>query len=68
MLDGNRERWEIVQKHIPRLPLEDRLIIALRFQGKLTAKELAEILGIQPDSLRQKYKRAIQRLKSSIEE
>jgi RNA polymerase sigma-70 factor (ECF subfamily) len=64
----HKERWEVVQKHLARLPLEDRLVIALRFQGQLMAKDIAEILGIQTGSLRQKYKRALKRLQRSIRE
>ena len=66
-IQDDQELWEAMQHHIRTLPLEDRLIIALRLFGKLTSKEIAEILALKPASLRQRYRRAMQRLKRSFQ-
>src|SRR5207253_9871928 len=62
------ERRAVVRSYLPKLSLEDRLVITLRYFGKLEAEEIAEILLIKRDGLRQRYRRTIRRLQQMIEE
>jgi RNA polymerase sigma-70 factor, ECF subfamily len=67
-ISTQQEAWRIMQNCLQRLPVEDRLIITLRFHGVLGPKEIAEILGIQQSSMRQRYRRTMVRLQSMIKE
>jgi RNA polymerase sigma-70 factor (ECF subfamily) len=61
------ERRKRVADALERLDPLDREVIALRAFELLSASEAAGVLGIQPAALRQRYWRALRRLKALLE-
>lgn len=57
-----------VQKYISRLEEEDREVILLKYFGGLPAKEIALIMDLSEDAVRQRQSRALKKLRIIIEE
>lgn len=58
--------WEFVEMIAP-LPQKDQEILALRFIGGFTHKEIAQIMGMTVHSTKKRYERAIQKLRTEME-
>lgn len=61
--EGN---WEFIELISP-LPRKEQEILALRFIGGFTHKEIAQILGMTVHSAKKRYERAIQTLRTEME-
>ena len=61
-----KEELEFVLSCIHRLPPKERDVITLKYKIELTNEEIAEIIGVSKDSVRQYLKRARDRLKKMI--
>lgn len=61
-----RDREEVLTRTVGLLPPEEQLVLALRYQGKLTPKEAAAVLGVAEESVCRMERRAVNylRLKS----
>ena len=59
------ERATLVRKLLPGLPAGQREVVHLRYYQGLTNGEIAEILGIRPQSVANKLQRAIAALRKS---
>jgi RNA polymerase sigma-70 factor (ECF subfamily) len=57
-----------IDRAIRRLPPEQREVIALRIGEGLTFREVAEVLGIPLNTASSRYRRALARLRESLEE
>jgi len=57
-----------VREALARLPLQDRAVVALRFQAGLTLRELGSVLGISEDAARKRVARARARLRAAFDE
>ena len=55
-----------IERGIAKLELEDRILIMMRHSKVLSYNELAEIYQASVDSIRQRYSRALQRLRDII--
>ena len=61
--EGN---WEFIELIAP-LPRKDQEILALRFIGGFSHKEIAGIMGMTLHSAKKRYERAIQSLRTEME-
>jgi RNA polymerase sigma factor (sigma-70 family) len=52
---------------LERLPERDRQVIALRFGGDLTSREIAELTGIGPANVDQILSRSLRRMRAELE-
>lgn len=57
------ELWAAVQ----RLPREQREVLAMKIQGELTFREIAEVCGISPNTAASRYRYALERLRALLE-
>jgi len=60
------ERWEFTELVAP-LPQKEQEILALRFIGGFSHKEIAQIMGITVHSAKKRYERAIHILRKEME-
>lgn len=58
--------WEFIELLSP-LPLKDQEILALRFIGGFSHKEIARIMGMTVHSAKKRYERAIHTLRTEME-
>lgn len=61
-----QENWEFIELIAP-LPQKDQEILALRFIGGFTHKEIAGIMKMTTHSTKKRYERAIQALRKEME-
>ena len=62
-MEGN---WEFIELISP-LPPKEQEILALRFIGGFSHKEIAKIMGITTHSAKKRYERAIRKLRTEME-
>lgn len=60
------ENWEFIELIAP-LPQKEREILALRFIGGFSHREIAGIMGLTVHSAKKRYERAIQALRKETE-
>jgi len=60
------ENWEFIELIAP-LPQKEREILALRFIGGFSHREIAHIMGMTVHSEKKRYERAIQALRKEME-
>ena len=61
-----RDQLEIVRRIINALPENEQAVIRLRFEMGLDCKEIAEILDVSPDAVRQSIVRARNRIQKAL--
>lgn len=54
-----RDREEVLARTVGLLPPEEQLVLALRYQEKLTPKEAAAVLGVAEESVCRMERRAL---------
>lgn len=64
--DPQPETWEFIELIAP-LPQKEQEILALRFIGGFSHKEIASIMGMTLHSAKKRYERAIQTLRKEME-
>lgn len=63
----NAEERASVQRTLDGLDPEDREILVLRYFEKLSSAEAAEVLGLEKEAARKRYRRALRRLREAFE-
>jgi RNA polymerase sigma-70 factor (ECF subfamily) len=63
-----REDQRVLLEGLRRLPLDDQVLLGLRYWGRLQTRELAEILGANPSTVRTRLQRAQIRLERLLHE
>jgi RNA polymerase sigma-70 factor (ECF subfamily) len=72
--DGNQrnpsppESDEALQAALAQLPIPQREIVILRIDGDLTFAQIAEILGISPNTVASRYRYALEKLRDMLKE
>jgi RNA polymerase sigma-70 factor, ECF subfamily len=61
------ERAEQLERALRTLPVEQRELIALKIDGELTFAEIAEVLGISPNTAASRYRYALEKLRAMLE-
>jgi RNA polymerase sigma-70 factor, ECF subfamily len=61
------ERQQLVRKAIEALPIRQRQAVVLRLYAGLTFRQMAEVLRESLPTVASRYRRALQRIKDSIE-
>jgi RNA polymerase sigma-70 factor (ECF subfamily) len=61
------ERAEQLERALRALPVEQRELIALKIDGELTFAEIAEVLGISPNTAASRYRYALEKLRIALE-
>lgn len=61
-----REQVRLLGQAIDRLPEKERLVITLYYYEELTAKEIAQVLGVTPSRVSQLHSRAVLRLRGAL--
>ena len=51
---------------IAALPAEQRTVITLRLHGEMTFEEIAQQVGVSNNTIRSRYRYALQKLRSSL--
>lgn len=64
--NNNEERKKLVRKAMEKLTNKNREVIFLKYKDNLTNEEIAEVLGINYQSVRNLLYRAIQQLKKNL--
>ena len=62
----SQENWEFIELITP-LPQKEQEILALRFLGGFSHKEIASIMGLTVHGTKKRYERAIQTLRKEME-
>ena len=57
-------RRKIVQKLMERLPESERTVMVLHYLGEMNCEEISKFLGVSPNTVKSRLKRARERLKS----
>lgn len=63
----DRDESRRLEAALGRLPPDDRAILSLRFDERLTFAEIAEILGRPASTLKSRYARLLERLRFAVE-
>lgn len=63
-----RERGSRLERALAALPREQREVVALKIDGGLTFAQVAEVLGIRANTAASRYRYALGRLRTSLEE
>ncbi len=61
-----REREDAVRKAIESLPDDDRAIVVLRGIEQNAVEDIGLVLGMKPNTVSQKYRRALDRLRTAL--
>jgi RNA polymerase sigma-70 factor (ECF subfamily) len=61
------ERDEHLDQALARLPAEQREVVVLKIDGDLTFAELADVLGISPNTAASRYRYAMEKLRADLE-
>ncbi|MBX9656595.1 sigma-70 family RNA polymerase sigma factor [bacterium] len=64
---GN-ERLDAMRSAIAKLPMADRELLALKLDGDLSFREIAEVLGINQNTAASRYRYALDRLRQEWKE
>lgn len=63
-----QERGEFIKKVLDSLAEEDRIVLSLHYLQELSLKEVGEIMGLQPNTVKIRLYRARQRMLTFIQE
>lgn len=66
-METKEERREIVDRLLEKLPENERQILTLYYMGEMTAKEIANYLGVSTNTIKSKLRRARNRLRTENE-
>jgi len=61
-----RERGSRLERALAALPREQREVVALKIDGGLTFAQVAEVLGISPNTAASRYRYALGRLRDRL--
>ena len=68
VLIQQKERHRLLLKALHRMPIDDQMLIAMRYWERLRTKQLAEIFELKPSTLRTRLQRAESRLQRLVQE
>ena len=63
-----REQHHLLLKSLHRLPVDDQILLSMRYWEQLRSRDLAEILGVNHNTVRTRLRRAEARLESIVRE
>jgi RNA polymerase sigma-70 factor (ECF subfamily) len=63
---GEHPLQECLQQALRALPVEQREVVALKIDGELTFAEIADVLGISPNTAASRYRYAFQKLREAV--
>lgn len=69
-LEGSIEESELLRRlaeAVQELPLEFRAVVALRYEGRMSYEQIAQVLGLPVNTIRTRLFRAKARLKTALE-
>ena len=61
--DAGAESRESLKERVKKLPLAEREVLALKLDGELSFREIADVLGINQNTAASRYRYAIDRLR-----
>ena len=61
--EANETRREVVKELLKKLPESERTVITLHYLGEMTIKAVSEFLGVSPNTVKSRLRRARNRLK-----
>ncbi len=63
---ADTERSETLERALAKLPMDQREVLALKFEAQLTFAEIGEALSISPNTAASRYRYALERLSQSL--
>lgn len=61
--EANEARREVVKKLLQKLPESERTVMTLHYLGEMTVKAISEFLGVSPNTVKSRLRRARNRLR-----
>lgn len=61
------ERYKHLVKALRRIPLDHQILIELYYWERMNSREISEVLGIPPSTIRQRKKRAMKELRDALQ-
>jgi RNA polymerase sigma-70 factor (ECF subfamily) len=61
-----REGDPSLERALDRLPVEQREVVALKLEGRLTFEEIGAALAISPNTAASRYRYALERLRDAL--